>query len=468
MPPPNKVSIVNIPEISISATLDAPVEVSNFPATQAVTGPVTDAQLRATAVPTADSHTAAVAPLAVRLTDGSSFYTASAGSGLTDTQLRASAVPVSATALPLPSGASTEATLALIKAKTDNLDVALSTRSKPADQQHVIVDSSASVAVTGPATDTQLRATPLPVSGTVTANVGTGTQPVSGTFWQATQPVSGTFWQATQPVSGPLTDTQLRAAAVPISDNSGSLTVDGSVSVSNFPATQPVSGTVTANAGTGTMAVSGPVTDTQLRASAVPVSGPVTDTQIRASALPVSGPATDAQLRATPLPVSGTVTANPPTLTKGAQGSTGVSTQDLKDAGRVMKVFQAVFTAAATEALVTLTPVADGVAGSTGTSFAVTSGKKLRLVSMSVSTRNAGAAGQGVVCLLRMNPSGAAILTSPIIGSVGAGTTLAVANAVDFGAVNLDMELSGTMQLAVSQVGTATAGNTFTLIGYEY
>lgn len=30
-------------------------------------------------------------------------------------------------------------------------------------------------------------------------------------------PVSGTFWQATQPVSGPLTDAQLRASAVPVS-----------------------------------------------------------------------------------------------------------------------------------------------------------------------------------------------------------------------------------------------------------
>lgn len=49
--------------------------------------------------------------------------------------------PISAAALPLPSGASTEATLALIKAKTDNLDVALSTRTKPADAQHVILDS---------------------------------------------------------------------------------------------------------------------------------------------------------------------------------------------------------------------------------------------------------------------------------------------------------------------------------------
>lgn len=59
----------------------------------------------------------------------------------------------------------------------------------------------------------------------------------------------------TQPVSGPLTDAQLRASAV------------------------PVSGTVTA---------SGPLTDAQLRASAVPVSGPLTDAQLRASAVPVS------------------------------------------------------------------------------------------------------------------------------------------------------------------------------------
>jgi hypothetical protein len=68
----------------------------------------------------------------------------------------------------------------LIKAKTDNLDVLLSTRTKPADAQHVTIDN-ASVAVTG-------------------------------TFFQATQPVSlasvpthgvtGTFWQATtQPQS---------------------------------------------------------------------------------------------------------------------------------------------------------------------------------------------------------------------------------------------------------------------------
>lgn len=86
--------------------------------------------------------------------------------------------------------------------------------------------------------------------------------------------VTGTFWQATQPVSGPLTDTELRATAV------------------------PVSGTVTAT--------TGGLTDTQLRATPVPVSGTVTAT---------TGGLTDAELRATPVPVSGTVTATTGGLT---------------------------------------------------------------------------------------------------------------------------------------------------------
>ena len=79
----------------------------------------------------------------------------------------------------------------------------------------------------------------------------------------------------TVPVSGPLTDTQLRATAL------------------------PVTGTVTAN---------GPLTDTQLRATAVPVSGPITDTQLRAA--PVDVNLISGHFR--PLPVgvnrSGTVT----------------------------------------------------------------------------------------------------------------------------------------------------------------
>jgi hypothetical protein len=55
---------------------------------------------------------------------------------------------------------------------------------------------------------------------------------------------------------------------------------------------------------TGTAAVTGPLTDAQLRAAAVPVSGPLTDAQLRAAAVPVSGPLTDTELRAAAVPVS--------------------------------------------------------------------------------------------------------------------------------------------------------------------
>jgi len=85
----------------------------------------------------------------------------------------------------------------------------------------------------------------MPVSG----NVGvTGSVAVTGTFWQATQPVSGTVTvgNASLAVTGPLTDTQLRASAVPVSLASTTIT--------------------------GSVAVTGPLTDTQLRATPVPVS----------------------------------------------------------------------------------------------------------------------------------------------------------------------------------------------------
>jgi hypothetical protein len=67
----------------------------------------------------------------------------------------------------------------------------------------------------GGLSNAELRATPVPVSGSLTCSVAsttiTGSVATTGTYWQATQPVSlasvpthgvtGTFWQATQPVS---------------------------------------------------------------------------------------------------------------------------------------------------------------------------------------------------------------------------------------------------------------------------
>jgi hypothetical protein len=173
---------------------------------------------------------------------------------------------------------------------------------------------------------TQANATALKVDGSAVTQPVSGTfwqatQPVSGTFWQATQPVSiatmpstpvtGTFWQATQPVSGPLTDTQLRASAVPVSGTF-------------FQATQPISGTVTANIGTsGSLALDASVTGLQvaqgsttsaqkgeLVQAAVTTAAPsYTTAQTSPLSLTTAGALrTDAS--ATTQPVSGTVTTN--------------------------------------------------------------------------------------------------------------------------------------------------------------
>ena len=131
---------------------------------------------------------------------------------LTDAQLRVTAVPVSVASLPLPTDAATQTTLALIKAKTDNLDVALSTRTKPADAQHVIIDSMP--ADESGLTDVQLRAVAVPVSGTVAVS----NHPANLTDAQlraTAVPVSGTVAVSNHPAN--LTDAQLRATAVPVS-----------------------------------------------------------------------------------------------------------------------------------------------------------------------------------------------------------------------------------------------------------
>lgn len=59
--------------------------------------------------------------------------------------------------------------------------------------------------------------------------------------------------------------------------------------------------------------------------STLPVSGPLTDTQLRATAVPVSGPLTDTQLRATPVPVSLTSTTVTGTVAATQSGTWNVT-----------------------------------------------------------------------------------------------------------------------------------------------
>lgn len=161
------------------------------------------------------------------------------------------------------------------------------------------VSITGSVAVTGPLTDTQLRATPVPISGTVTVTDGAGPLTVDGTVsisgtvgvtqstspWVVSNTVLSVVGGGTEATAQRVTIANNSTGVLAVTDNGGSLTVDGSVSI------------------TGSVAVTGPLTDTQLRASSVPVSGAFFQ-----ATQPVSGPLTDTQLRATPVPISGTVT----------------------------------------------------------------------------------------------------------------------------------------------------------------
>ncbi len=222
------VSILNasIPVTGTFWQATQPVSGTFFQATQPVSGPLTDAQLRAVAVPVSGTV---------------------ATGGLTDVQLRATAVPVSGT-------------VAVTSAGLTNLDVALSTRTKPSDQQHVIIDSSASIAVTGPVTDAQIRATPLPVSGTVATtntniDVALSTRLAETTF-------TGRF-----PGAGALSDNFANPTTTQVGafnllwdgatwDRAPGTAADGALVNLGANNDVTVTGTVTANAGTGTMAVS--------------------------------------------------------------------------------------------------------------------------------------------------------------------------------------------------------------------
>ncbi len=158
---------------------------------------------------------------------------------------------------------------------------------------------------------------------------------VSISNFPATQPVSGTV-AVSNMVSQGLTDLQLRATDVkvtldgetvsisnqlsqPVTDaqlraEDVKVTLDGEqVAISNFPATQPVSGSVSVS-----NMVSQGLTDSQLRATDVKVS--LDGEQVAISNFPatqaVSGPITNAELRASAVPVS--------------LDSTGMSSTDLQ------------------------------------------------------------------------------------------------------------------------------------------
>lgn len=178
----------------------------------------------------------------------------------------------------------------------------------------------------------------------------------------------------------PITDSSGRlwvnasGAAIPVTDNAGSLTVDGTF----WQATQPVSGTLTCNAGTGPFPVSDnagsltvdgtfwqatqPVSATQLPAALAAGGGMKIEGVAAGVAVPVSGTFWQATQ-----PVSGTVTANQGTANTAANAWFTKTTDGTNTAA--VKAASTSPTASDPSLVVTLSPnaaVNGGPAGSLG------------------------------------------------------------------------------------------------------
>lgn len=291
------------------------------------------------------------------------------------------------------------------------------------------------------------------------------------------------------------------------------VTAGGAAKVDGSAVTQPVSGTVTtsppANASENLAQVAGTATDVNsgLKSAGtirvvIATDQPALTNKLLVTpdsvALPANQSVNVSQINAvTPLMgngVTGTgsprvtiasdntafaVNATGPTLTKGTQGSTGFSTQDLKDSGRVSISFTAEFSpAAVAEAMLTMSVSKDGATATTGTSYAITSGKRLRIASKSIAVENTlGTSIQRAYLRTRFAATGGALITSPLQANciaAAAGTVKSIGSNFDDYPDGLEFLGDGTKAIGWSLQApdwvsaTSTLKVYITIICFEY
>lgn len=319
-----------------------------------------------------------------------------------------------------------------------------------------------------------------PVTGRLPVDGSGVTQPVSGSV-----SITGTV-AATQSGTwnvGTVTTLTGITNVVHVDDNAGSLTIDapvatpvfvrlsdGAAAISTLPVSIAASVAVTGAFWQSTQPVSNAGTfavQATLAAETTKVIGTIN----LASAQTLATVTTVSTLTT----ITNAVTITPPTLTKATQGATGLSVQDLKDAGRaIVNAATAIagVTAVTTEALLALNVSRDGAATSSVTTIAVTSGKRYRVTGILVGLISTAAAVLAGRISLRMNPAGAAVATSPIMLTISLSQqAAALAQAGDEMYVPIPdgMEFSGTQQIGLSQVCSAITGTIWaSIIGYEY
>ena len=178
----------------------------------------------------------------------------------------------------------------------------------------------------------------------------------------------------------------------------------------------------------------------------------------------------------------GTVQA--PAITKGTQGTTGLTVQRLHDAGRNARHFilDAYTAAPAVEAVQSVVQWYGNAAVAATTQPAVVpAGKTLRLQSWSISTKSLATVGSAVV-RIRINTAGLGVLASPLAFSFEAGSTSGSTTVAMTGGLNTitgrfpeGFEIPAGSGLAFSMAGYGPTGvlalngvTRFEVHGYEY
>ena len=165
-------------------------------------------------------------------------------------------------------------------------------------------------------------------------------------------------------------------------------------------------------------------------------------------------------------------------ITKSTQGTTGVTTQDLKDSGRVnvaITCYQAagIITTEALFAAATFSFSRDGAAATTGQQLAVTAAKRFRMQSIVIGVKNTAAVAGTSKLALRYQAAGGAITsTSPILAILDMGSNSATANAY-IGPTEMALpdcvELIANSTFGFTNLSSAvTMLHTITVNGFEY
>lgn len=179
---------------------------------------------------------------------------------------------------------------------------------------------------------------------------------------------------------------------------------------------------------------------------------------------------------AAPMPINVTTL---PTVTKGTQGATGLTVQELKDAGRnVTNYFTALpIVTTNAEVMQSLTGFKSAAAvGATVTPAVVTAGKTYRITSI-VLTYTAVATMGSAIFRLRANASGAGVIGSELVAAWTLGTSTNTAGVTTSQTINFPdgLEFAAGTGIAVGVKGLdATFGNAavgyagITILGFEY